>query len=100
MIQGTGKQVRWLGNLANGKLLEEGFQKNRIVKLETCFRMPLAIINHIETEKVLPTTDLPKAQDEDVKSFGVVEENINFPAGYSIQSMAEQLAGQLCYPLR
>ena len=55
--------------------------------------MPLAMINHIETQKVLPTTDLPKAQD--VESRGVVEENINFPLGYSIQSMAEQLAGQL-----
>ena len=55
--------------------------------------MPLAMINHIETQKVLPTTDLPKAQD--VKSLGVVEENINFPLGYSIQLMAEQLAGQL-----
>ena len=55
--------------------------------------MPLAMINHIETQKVLPTTDLPNAQE--VKSLGVVEENINFPLGYSVQLMAEQLAGQL-----
>ena len=66
----------------NGKLLEEGFKKNKIVKLEECFQTPLAMINHIESEKVLPTTDLPKAQD--VKSLGVVEENISFPLGYSI----------------
>ena len=55
--------------------------------------MPQAMINHIESEKVLPTSDLPKARE--VKSLGVVEENINFPAGYSIHSMAEQLAQQL-----
>ena len=93
LMKGTGNQVHWLGNLANGKLLEEGFQKRRIVKLETCFRMPQAMINHIESEKVLPTIDLPKARE--VKSLGVVEENINFPAGYSIHLMAEQLAEKL-----
>ena len=82
LMKGTGDQIHWLGNLANGKLLEEGFKKNKIVKLEECLRTPLAMINHIESEKVLPTTDLPKAQD--VKSLGVVEENISFPLGYSI----------------
>ena len=55
--------------------------------------MPLAMIKHIESKKVLPTAELPKAQE--VKSLGVVEENINFPLGYSIQSMVEQLTEQL-----
>ena len=93
LMKGTGNQIHWLGNLAKGDLLEEGFKKKRIVKLETCFRLPLAIINHIESEKVLPTRDLPKA--EEVKSLGVVEKNISFPSGYSIQLMAAQLAKQL-----
>ena len=55
--------------------------------------MPLAMINHIEAEKVLPTSDLPKAQE--VKSLGVVEENINIPFGYSIHALAMQLAERL-----
>ena len=55
--------------------------------------MPHAMINHIESEMLLPTSDLPKAQD--VKSLGVVEENINFSVGYSIHAMAEELAKQL-----
>ena len=93
LMKGTGNQLHWLGNLANEKLLEEGLKKNKIVKLEECFRMPLAMIKHIESEKVLPTTDLPETQE--VKSLGVMEENVNFPLGYSIQSMAEQLAGDL-----
>ena len=93
LMKGSGNQIHWLGNLPCGNLLEEGFNTNRIVKLETCFRMPLAMLNHIESEKMLPTRDLPEAQD--VQSLGVVEENINFPVGYSIQSMAEQLAKQL-----
>ena len=93
LMKVMGNQIHWLGNLANGNLLEKGFKTNRIVKLEECFRMPLAMISHIESEKVLPTKDLPKAQD--VKSLGVVETNISFPLGYSIQSMAEHLADQL-----
>ena len=55
--------------------------------------MPLAMINHIESEKVLPTSDLPKAPD--VKSLGVVGENINIPFGYTIHAMAEHLHEQL-----
>ena len=61
--------------------------------LQECFRMPRAMIDHIDSEKVLPTQDLPKAQE--VKSLGVVEENISFPAGYSIELMAEILAEKL-----
>ena len=93
LMMGTKNQIHWLGNLANDHLLEEGFKTDRIVKLEECFRMPVAMIKHIESEKVLPTTNLPKAQD--VKSLGVMEKNIKFPLGYSIQSMAEHLAEQL-----
>ena len=55
--------------------------------------MPRAMIDHIESEKVLPTSDLPKAQD--VTSLGVIEENISFPQGYSTQSLAKELAKQL-----
>ena len=55
--------------------------------------MPNALIDHIDSKKVLPTSDLPKAKD--VKSLGVVEEYIDFPAGYSDQSLAEKLAGKL-----
>ena len=55
--------------------------------------MPHALIKHIDSEKVLPTSDLPKAKD--VKSLGVVEENIDFPAGYSDRSLAEKLAQKL-----
>ena len=55
--------------------------------------MPLAMIKHIKSENVLPTKDLPEAQD--VKSLGVVEENIELPVGYSLQIMAEELANQL-----
>ena len=51
------------------------------------------MIDHIESEKVLPTSDLPKAQD--VTSLGVIEENISFPQGYSTQSLALELAKQL-----
>ena len=55
--------------------------------------MPRAMIDHIDSKKVLPTNDLPTAKD--VESQGVVEENIDFPAGYSIESLAEKLAHKL-----
>ena len=77
----------------DAKLLEEGFKCGKFIKLQECFRMPHALIKHIDSEKVLPTSDLPKAKD--VKCLGVVEENIDFPAGYSIKSMAEILAKKL-----
>ena len=96
LMKGRENQIRWHGNLARGKLANnilQGFETKRLVKLEDCFRMPLAMIDHIKSEKVLPTSDLPKAQR--IKSLGVVEENINFPHGYSIQSLAEELATQL-----
>ena len=48
LMKGTGNEIHWVGNLAKKYLLEEGFKKNRIVKLEECFRLPLAMINHIE----------------------------------------------------
>ena len=35
LMKGRGNQIHWLGNHANSKLLKKGFQKNRIVKLET-----------------------------------------------------------------
>ena len=93
LMKGTGNQMHWLGNLPDGILLEKGFKKNKILKLEECFRMPITMIEHLESERVLPTSDLPKSQD--VKSLGVVEEIINFPRGYSLQTMADQLAEQL-----
>ena len=55
--------------------------------------MPSAMIDHIESEKVLPTSDLPKAQV--LTSLGVKEENISFPHGYSTKSLALELAIQL-----
>ena len=83
-----------MGNLVDSNLLEEGFKCNTFVKLQDCFRMPRAIIDHIDTEKVLPTGDLPEAQD--VRSLGVKEVNISLPVGlYSSQWMADQLAEQL-----
>ena len=82
-----------MGNLVDVKLLEEGFKRDKFVKLQDCFRMPQAMINHIDSEKVLPTVDLPKA--EDVQSQGVVEVNINLPGGFSSQWLANQLAEQL-----
>ena len=93
LVKGKGNQIRWVGNLADDKLLEEGIKMNRILKLEECFRMPLAMIKHIESEKVLPTSELPKAKH--VKSLGVVEKNINFHNGYSIRSLADNLARHL-----
>ena len=86
--RGVGNRLQWMGNLVDVKLLEEGFKRNKFVKLQECFRMPHAMINHIDSEKVLPTGDLPQAQD--VKSQGVMEVNINLPGGFSNQ-LAEQL---------
>ena len=93
LMKGTGNQMHWLGNLPDGILLEKGFKKNKILKLEECFRMPITMIEHLEFERVLPTSDLPKSQD--VRSLGVVDEIINFPRGYSLQTMADQLVEQL-----
>ena len=56
--------------------------------------MPLAMIEHIGTMNVLPSsTELPKAQG--VQSLGVKQENINFPQGNSLCAMAETLADKL-----
>ena len=93
--RGVGNQLHWKGNLVDVKLLEEGFKLGKFVKLQECFRMPKAMIEHIDSEKVLPTGDLPKAQDvESIK--GVTQVNINLPvAGYSSQWLAKDLAEQL-----
>ena len=55
--------------------------------------MPQTAIKHLEREKILPTNDLPKAQD--VKSFGVMVEDISLPGSYTIQWLAEQLADRI-----
>ena len=74
------------------QLLEEGFKCDKLVKMQECFRMPFAKINHIDSEKVLPT-DIPEAQN--VESQGVMDVNINLPVGFSSQWLANQLAEQL-----
>ena len=94
LASGFMKQVHWKGNLINIKLLEEGVKLKKFVKLEECFRMPLAMIKHIKTKKVLPTNDLPRAKD--VQSQGVVVEDIHIPSGgHKLQYLAEELANQL-----
>ena len=55
--------------------------------------MPRTAIEHLEKENILPIDNLPKAQD--VKSFGVMVENLILPGSYTIQWLAEQLADQL-----
>ena len=62
------------GNLVDAKMLEKGFKSGKFVKLRDCFRMPRAMIDHIDSEKVLPTSDLPTAKD--VESRGVLEESM------------------------
>ena len=72
--KGLGNQLEWKGNLVDAKILEKGFKGGKFVKLRECFRMPRAMINHIDSEKVLFTSDLPAAKN--VKCLGVVEEDI------------------------
>ena len=86
-------QLQWMGNLVDANLLEAGFRCSKFVKLGECFRMPHAMINHISSEKVLPTGDLPKAQT--VESLGVKQVNISLPCDYSSNWLAEELAEQL-----
>ena len=82
-----------MGNLVDIKLLDEGFKCDKFVKLQECFRVPRAMIDHIDSEEVLPTGDLPQAPE--VKSLGVKEVNIDLPGGFSIQWLADQLAEEL-----
>ena len=79
--------------LVSAKLLKKGFKCGKFVKLQECFHMPRAMIDQIESDKILPTSDLSKAKGNE--SLGVVNENIDFSAGYSIQLMAEELSEQL-----
>ena len=55
--------------------------------------MPLTTIEHLGRENILPIHDLPRAQN--VKSLGVMVEEINRPASYTIQWLADQLADRL-----
>ena len=55
--------------------------------------MPQKAIEHLDRENILPTKDLPRAQD--VKSLGVIVEDISLPGSYSIQWLAEHLADWL-----
>ena len=94
LASGFMKQVHWKGSLVDSNHLEEGVKLKKFVKLDECFRMPLNMIKHIKTAKVLPTNDLPRAKD--VQSRGVVVEDIKLPTGgCKLQSLAEELADQL-----
>ena len=86
-------QIHWQGNLPNMQVFEAGFKQGKFVKLRESFRMPLSLIKHIDTEKLLPTCDIPFARD--VKSLGVVKENIEIPGKYNIKWLADHLAQQL-----
>ena len=55
--------------------------------------MPLTAIEHLERENILPIKNLPEAQD--VRSLGVMVEDIVLPASYTIQWLADQLAERL-----
>ena len=50
--------------------------------------MPRAMIDHIDSEKVLPTSDLLKAQD--VTSFGVIEPQHQLPSGLLYQILGSR----------
>ena len=91
--RGSGNKIQWMGSLVDTNLLEEGLKCNRIVKLQKCFRMPQATINHLDSKKVLPIGEFPQAQD--VKSLGVIEVNLNFSGEYTMDWLADQLAEQL-----
>ena len=91
--RGSGNKLQWMGSLADTNLLEEGFKSSRIVKLQECFRMPHAMVNHLDSKKVLPTGDFPQAQD--VKSLGVREVIVDLSVGYTMRWLADQLADQL-----
>ena len=93
LVRGVQNQIHWQGNLIDSNLLEEGFKQGKFVNLKECFRMPLTAIEHLEREKILPIRNLPKAQD--VRSLGVVVEDIVLPASYTIQWLADQLADRL-----
>ena len=92
LMEGFNNQVHWQGPSVRSDLLEEGLKK-RFVKLNECFRMPKALIDHIKTQKILPTNDLPKAQD--AESRGTMVEDIKLSEGSPFRGLAEQLAGQL-----
>ena len=93
--RGMQNQLHWRGNLVDVRLLERGFnfKSKKFVKLQECFRMPHAMFKHINSKKLLPTEDFPKAQE--VESLGVIEVNIELHGGFSIQWLADQLAEQL-----
>ena len=91
--RGIGNQLQWKGNLVDNNLLVRGFTDKKFVKLEQCFRMPQAIINYIDSEKVLPVENFPRAQE--VESQGVIQENLALPSGFSFQWLADQVAEQL-----
>ena len=55
--------------------------------------MPQTAIEHLDRENILPSNDLPTAQD--VNSMGVKVEDISLPGRYTIQWLAEQLADRL-----
>ena len=94
LVRGFQNQIHWQGNLIDSNLLEKGFKQNKFIHLKECFRMPLTSIQHLDKEKILPIKDLPRAQD--VKSWGVVVEDMSLPASYTVQWLAEQLADRLC----
>ena len=93
LVQGFNCQVHWQGTPMRTDLLEEGLKQNKFVKLNDCFRMPKAMIDHVEMQKILPTNDLPKAHD--VESRGTVVEDIELSEGSPFKGLAEQLASQL-----
>ena len=93
LVRGIDSRLKWRGTLINSNLLDVGVKQNKFVKLEECFRIPKAMIDHIEKEKVIPIPDLPRARD--VKSLGVVWENIDLPMGSSLSMLANKVADQL-----
>ena len=74
LMKTTSNQLQWKGSLLNINFFGKDFNESMFVKLRQCFRLPHAVLHHIEEEKLLPTSDLPDAPD--VKSTGVVTENI------------------------
>ena len=63
-----GDQLQWQGSLLKFNFFSEDFNQRKLIKLGQCFRLPLAMLHHVEEEKLLPTSDLPQARD--VRSMG------------------------------
>ena len=95
MEKSSNERLYWIGRKMDSKLLDKGLEDGSVVRLNTTFRIPAKVMEHIKNNHVIPTTDFPKPME--MQGIGVQRTEITLNGPNQLESLSRDiLGGKLC----